>query len=275
MVKRKIVHIDEEKCNGCGACANACHENAIVMVNGKARLLSDDYCDGLGACLPACPADAIRIIEREADAYDEEKVRARQIEMKVVPIPEKSAGSCPGTLSRGLYGISATASQTEAAPVFSGCPGADARDLQKRGPGVITQKSEVPAAVPASGRPVSRLAQWPVQIQLAPVRAAYFDKAKLLVAADCAAYSYAAFHEEFMKGHVTLIGCPKLDPVDYTEKLSAIIAGNDIKSVTIVRMEVPCCGGLERYAREALQKSGKFIPWQVITLSLDGEVLDD
>lgn len=272
MVRRKIVQIDEEKCNGCGACAKACHESAIVMVDGKARLLSDDYCDGLGDCLPACPADAIRIIEREAEAYNEEKVLARQIEMGFVPTPVQMADHGSGSAVHTLQGASA---ETQVSPVFSGCPGAAARSLQGRGPGAIMRADEGSEAAAASGRPVSRLAQWPVQIQLAPVQAPYFSGARLLIAADCAAYAHAAFHETFMKGRVTLIGCPKLDPVDYAEKLSAIIAANDIKSVTIVRMEVPCCGGLEMYAKEALQKSGKFIPWQVVTLSLDGSVLED
>ena len=210
---RKIIQIDEEKCNGCGACAKACHEGAIGMINGKARLLRDDYCDGLGDCLPTCPTGAITFVEREAAAYDEAAVKAAQ--------QKRKESSC-----------------------------------------------STPAAVP------SQLAQWPVQMKLVPVKAPYFDGANLLIAADCAAYAYGNFHDKFMKNHVTVIGCPKLDNMDYTEKLTAIIRENDIKSVTIVRMEVPCCGGLESAAKKALQASGKFIPWQVITISIDGKILE-
>lgn len=192
---RKIIKIDENKCNGCGACAAACHEGAIEMINGKAVLPREDYCDGLGDCLPQCPTDAISFEEREAPAYDE-------------------------------------------------------------------------AAV-------SQLVQWPCQIKLAPVNAPYFNGAKLLIAADCTAYAYANIHEDFMKGKITLIGCPKLDSVDYSEKIMEIIKNNDIKSVTILRMEVPCCGGLEMAVKKALLESGKFIPWQTITISIDGQILDD
>ena len=199
---RKIIHIDRDKCNGCGACAKACHESAIGMVEGRAQLLRDDYCDGLGDCLPACPTGAITFVEREAAAYDEAAVKAA--------------------------------------------------------------KAEKP----------SRLGQWPVQIKLLPVAAPYFDGADLLIAADCTAYAYGNFHERFIKGRVTLVGCPKLDAVDYAEKLSAILRGNDIKSVTLVRMEVPCCGGLERAAAEAVKQSGKAIPFEVITVSTDGRILD-
>ena len=192
---RKIIRIDQEKCNGCGACAAACHEGAIEMVNGKAALTREDYCDGLGDCLPACPTDAISFEEREAPAYNE-------------------------------------------------------------------------AAVLAAKR------QWPVQIKLVPVHAPYFDNANLLVAADCTAYAYGNFHNEFIRNHITLIGCPKLDEGDYTEKLTQIIAGNNIKSVTVARMEVPCCGGIESTVKQALQASGKFIPWQVVTVSTDGRILE-
>ena len=195
---RKIIEINEEKCNGCGLCAKACHENAIGMVNGKAKLLRDDYCDGLGDCLPTCPTGAITLVEREAAAYDE-------------------------------------------------------------------------AAVEANKRKKNR--QWPIQIQLTPVNAPYFDGADLLIAADCTAFAYANFAKEIQKGKITLIGCPKLDPVDYSEKLTAILEQNDVKSVTIIRMEVPCCGGIQNAAVAAMKKSGKFIPWQVLTLSVEGEVL--
>ena len=249
-MKRTIVKIDEEKCNGCGACAAACQEGAIAMINGKAKLIRDDYCDGLGNCLPACPADAISFEEREAAAYDHEAVLAHMAARKAAavaatdtPAPKPGFTGCPGSMSRTITHASAPASNS--------------------------------AAIPGHAAPISmesRLSQWPVQIKLAPVRAPYFDGAKLLIAADCTAYAYGNFHNDFIDGHVTLIGCPKLDAVDYTEKLTSIIAGNDIKSVTIVRMEVPCCGGLEYAAKEALKASGKFIPWQVVTVNIDGSL---
>ena len=223
---RKIIKINEEKCNGCGLCAAACHEGAIGMVDGKAKLLREDYCDGLGDCLPACPTGAITFEEREAPAYNEAAV-----------LKSKAAKQASGSASHaGLH----PAGQPG---LHGGCPG-------------------------------SRLSQWPVQIQLVPINAPYFDGAKLLIAADCTAYAYAGFHEDFIKNHVTLIGCPKLDPVDYSEKLTAIIRSNNIQSVTIVRMEVPCCGGLEQAAKTALQNSGKFLPWQTVTISIDGSVIE-
>ena len=235
---RKIIHIDEEKCNGCGACAKACHEGAIGMVNGKARLMRDDYCDGLGDCLPACPTGAITFVEREAAAYDEAAVQqSKQAKMN-----------------------------RQGEPLPCGCPGTQSRSIE--------HKDCDCGAHEAHGEMPSRLSQWPVQIKLAPVNAPYFNGAKLLIAADCTAYAFAAFHERFIKGHVTLVGCPKLDGVDYAEKLTAIIKGNDVKSVTVVRMEVPCCGGLESAAKTALKNSGKFIPWQVVTISTDGRILD-
>ena len=220
---RRIIQIDEEKCTGCGLCADACHEGAIGIINGKAKLLRDDYCDGLGDCLPACPENAISFVEREAAAYDEAAVAA------------KKAGSCPGT----------------AAKAFSPAPAA------------------VQVPIP------SQLRQWPVQIKLVPIRAPWFDGAKLLIAADCTAYAYANFHQDFIRGHITLVGCPKLDSVDYAIKLTEILKNNDIRSVTVVRMEVPCCGGLEFAVKKALQDSGKFIPWNVTTISIDGEILDN
>lgn len=234
---RKIIHIDEDKCNGCGACAAACHEGAIGMVDGKAKLMRDDYCDGLGDCLPACPTGAITFTEREAAAYDEAAVltsKKKKMQAHGATLP----CGCPGTQSKRIEHMS--------------CDCDDA------------PHTEMP----------SRLSQWPVQIKLVPVNAPYFDGAKLLIAADCTAYAYAAFHERFIKGRITLVGCPKLDSVDYSEKLTAIIKENDIKSVTVVRMEVPCCGGLENAAKTALQNSGKFIPWQVVTISTDGRILD-
>ena len=231
---RKIIHIDEEKCNGCGACVTACHEGAIGLVNGKAKLMRDDYCDGFGECLPGCPTGAITFEEREAAAYDEQAV----LENK-----QKKA----------------------AAPAHSGCPGHQMHQFDRK----PTPASAAGAAMP------SQLGQWPCQIKLVPVNAPYFDGAKLLIAADCTAYAYANIHQEFMKGKITLIGCPKLDEVDYSEKLTQIIRENNIQSVTVVRMEVPCCGGLERAAKVALQNSGKFIPWQVITISIDGNILSE
>ena len=213
-MKRRIIEIDENKCNGCGACAAACHEGAIAMVDGKARLMRDDYCDGLGDCLPTCPTGAITFVEREAAAYDEQAV-------------------------------------------------------------MNIQRQDAPAVETPQAQQASRLSQWPVQIKLVPVNAPYFDGARLLIAADCTAYAYAAFHERFIKGHITLVGCPKLDSVDYSEKLTEIIRENDIKSVTVVRMEVPCCGGLELAAKKALQQSGKFIPWQVVTVTVDGRLVEE
>lgn len=233
---RRIIHINEEKCNGCGACADACHESAIGMVNGKAKLLRDDYCDGLGDCLPACPTGAITFVEREAAAYDEEAVLANQ---------RKKAGE-----NKSAHHMS------------GGCPGSRMRQMKRE------------TTAPTENEMESQLQQWPVQIKLVPTQAPYFEGAKLLIAADCTAYAYGNFHKDFVKGKVTLIGCPKLDDCDYSEKLTEIIAANDIKSVTLVRMEVPCCGGLEQAAIKALKNSGKFIPWQVVTISIDGKILD-
>ena len=237
---RKIIKIDEEKCNGCGLCAKACHEGAIDIIDGKARLVRENFCDGFGDCLPNCPAGAISFEEREAPAYDEAAVKAAQ----------QKAASLQG------------------AKAVSGCPGSRMMQFQR-------EAEEAPSEVPAAGvRPASRLSQWPCQLKLMPARAPFLDGAKLLIAADCTAYAYANMHEEFMKGKITVIGCPKLDDVDYTDKLTAIIRDNDIRSVTIVRMEVPCCGGLQRAAQNALRASGKFIPWQVVTISRDGRILD-
>lgn len=232
---RRIIHIDEEKCNGCGACAAACHESAIGMVDGKAKLLRDDYCDGLGDCLPACPTGAITFVEREAAAYDEEAVLANQ---------RKKAGE-----NKSAHHMS------------GGCPGSRMRQMKRE------------TTAPTENKMESQLQQWPVQIKLVPTQAPYFEGAKLLIAADCTAYAYANFHQDFIRGKVVLVGCPKLDSVDYSEKLEEIIRSNNITEVTIVRMEVPCCGGLEMAAKRALQNSGKFIPWQVATISVDGKIL--
>ena len=226
---RKIIKIDEEKCNGCGACAAACHEGAIEMVKGKAKLTREDYCDGLGDCLPACPTNAISFEEREAPAYNEEAVLA--------------------------------AKQKKATTLPCGCPGTQSKAIKRE---------EVSVSAPVT----SQLSQWPVQIKLVPVNAPYFDNANLLVAADCTAFAYGNFHNEFIRNHITLIGCPKLDDGDYAEKLTQIIANNNIKSVTVARMEAPCCGGIENAVKRALQASGKFIPWRVVTISTDGRILD-
>lgn len=234
---RKIIQIDEEKCNGCGACADACHEGAIGMVNGKAKLLRDDYCDGLGDCLPTCPTGAISFVEREAAAYDEKAVQEHMQKKNAQTIT--SAGS------------------------HTGCPGSRMQQFKRQ---------ETASPIPAQVN--SQLGQWPCQIKLVPVNAPYFNGAKLLIAADCSAYAYARIHDDFMRGKITLIGCPKLDSIDYSEKLTQIIQSNDIQSVTVVRMEVPCCGGLEMAAKKALQASGKFIPWQVVTISVDGRILE-
>lgn len=233
---RKIIHIDEALCNGCRACADACHEGAIGMVNGKAKLLRDDYCDGLGDCLPACPTGAITFVEREAAPYDEAAVLASKQE------------------KRG---------PSDAAMPHAGCPGHRLHRFDR-------SECAEPSAL-APGSPPSQLAQWPCQLKLVPVNAPYFNGAKLLIAADCTAYAYANMQQEFMRGRITLIGCPKLDEGDYSEKLTEILTQNDIRSVTVVRMEVPCCGGLEMAVKKALQASGKWIPWQVVTLSIDGK----
>ena len=227
---RRIIQIDEEKCNGCGLCAKACHEGAIGMVGGKAKLLRDDYCDGLGDCLPACPTGAITFVEREAAAYNEAAVLAAK----------KEKSPCSG----------------------DGCPGSAAK--------VLKLQANTPVAQPQE----SQLRQWPVQIKLAPLRAPWLDDAKLLIAADCTAYAYANFHQDFIRDHVTLVGCPKLDAVDYSIKLTEILKQNNIRSVTVVRMEVPCCGGIEFAVKRALQESEKLLPWSVVTISTEGQILD-
>ena len=237
---RKIIRIDKEKCNGCGVCADACHEGAIDIINGKAELVREHFCDGLGDCLPECPTGAISFEEREAPAYDEEAVKEAQ---------------------KKIF------AKNQAMTAHAGCPGSKSMQIQRK------EASETETTSSTQNQ-VSKLQNWPVQIKLAPVNAPYFNGAKLLIAADCTAYAYAGFHQDFIRNKVTLIGCPKLDQVDYSEKLTAIIQNNDIQSVTIVRMEVPCCGGLEMATKKALQNSGKFIPWQVITIGIDGNIIE-
>ena len=240
---RRIIKINEELCNGCGACAAACHEGAIGMVDGKAVLLKDDYCDGLGDCLPTCPTGAITFEEREAAAYDESSVKARMSGKTKKEGTKPSPCGCPGSLARS---IARPLADTQSAPYHQAAP------------------------IPSTE---SRLSQWPVQIKLVPVQAPYFQDARLLIAADCTAFAYGSFHHDFIAGRVTLIGCPKLDMADYSEKLTEIIRLNDIKDVTIVRMEVPCCGGIETAVKNALKASGKFIPWQVVTVRTDGSLV--
>ena len=231
-MQRKIIKIDRKKCNGCGACAAACHEGAIEMIDGVATLTREDYCDGLGDCLPACPTGAISFEVREAPSYNEDAVREAKMQKQGIKMP-------------------------------CACPGTQARAITRRDQ-TVTKSTTV----------YSQLNQWPCQIKLVPVNAPYFEGANLLVAADCTAYAYASFHTDFMRNHITLIGCPKLDEGDYAEKLTQIISQNNIKSVKVLRMEVPCCGGLENAVKRALRTSGKFIPWQIVTISTDGRILD-
>ena len=235
---RKIIHIDEDKCNGCGLCATVCHEGAIDIIDGKAKLVRENFCDGFGDCLPGCPTGAITFEEREAPAYDEaavqESKKKKELQEKMKHLHE---GGCPGSRMR-----------------------------------MLEQPGEAGSNIAEPMRQAPQLRNWPVQIKLAPIHAPYFEGAKLLIAADCTAYAYARFHEDFIKGRITLIGCPKLDDIDYAEKLTEIIRQNDIQDLTLVRMEVPCCGGLEMAAKRALQQSGKAIPMNVYTISLDGKI---
>jgi NAD-dependent dihydropyrimidine dehydrogenase PreA subunit len=229
---RKIVKIDQEKCNGCGLCINACHEGALQLIDGKAVLVSESYCDGLGACLPQCPTGAITIEEREAQPFDEEAVKKN-----IDP------------------------------PLPCGCPGTQVKTMEKTSVTSIGQQAPINIE--------SELRQWPCQIKLVPVNAPYLNHAHLLVAADCTAYAYAGIHKDFMRNKITLIGCPKLDSVDYSDKLTDILKHNEIKSITVLKMQVPCCNGLAHAVRSALIQSGKMIPWSVITISVDGKIIED
>ncbi len=237
---RKIVHIDEEKCDGCGICVDACHEGALQLIDGKARLVSESYCDGLGDCLPECPQGAIILEEREAEPFDEEAVK-KNIEARKLNIAD--------TLT-------------------CGCPGAESK--------VIHRENSVAASInPLAQKAESRLAQWPCQIKLVPVNAPYLDNAHLLIAADCTAFAYAGIHEDFMRNKITLMGCPKLDSVDYSEKLTEILMAHQIKSITILRMEVPCCNGIVNAVKKAMTESQKMIPWHVVTISTAGKIIED
>ncbi len=276
-MKRQMIKIDEEKCSGCGLCASACREGAIGMVNGKAKLLREDYCDGLGNCLPVCPTGAISFEEREAPAFNEAAANAAKK-------AEEPCG-CPGTQSKSIRHENepcACGGHTEEkAPdaLPCGCPGTQSKSIRHENESCDCESEAYSCgnenAHEGGARNTSKLSQWPVQIKLVPVNAPYFNNANLLVAADCTAYAYGDFHNRFIKNKITLIGCPKLDMGDYADKLTEIIKNNNIKSVTVVRMEVPCCGGIEYAVKTALQNSGKFIPWQVVTIGTDGEILDE
>lgn len=269
MLKRKIVKIHEELCNGCELCVNACHEGAIVLVDGKAKLLSDEYCDGFGDCLPACPTGAIEIIEREAAAYDDELVQRRMQELKAGAKPHAHAdspkkgpsahhhhegGGCPGSMNQRIrFADPAQAAKVEQATAQA-AQGASDRQ-------------------PVFERP-SELQQWPIQIQLVNPQASFFDDANLLIAADCTAYAYANFHNEFIKNHITLIGCPKLDDNQYyMEKLTEILSNHSIKSITVVRMVVPCCGGIVQSVRKAMLNSETIVPYREVTIGIDGSII--
>ena len=258
---RQIIKINEELCNGCGLCANACHEAAIAMVDGKAKLIRDDYCDGLGNCLPVCPTNAIAFEEREALTYDEEEVKKNQ-ESKGMIMEENTNTENKNEEKHNIKNESHSG---------GGCPGSMAKEIQREQSG--SNKEQEKAVEPQEAL-ISELRQWPIQIKLVPVKVAYFENANLLVAADCTAYAYANFHKEFIKKHITIIGCPKLDDGDYSEKLTEILINNNIKSVKVVRMEVPCCGGIEFAVMQALKNSGKMIPWQVVTISCDGQIIE-
>lgn len=246
-VFRQMIKVDEEKCDGCGICIDACHEGALALIDGKAKVVKDDYCDGLGDCLPACPQGAISFEMREAAPFDKEAVMVRMEEM-------------------------ARQKQVQEPP--RGCPGSQSRTFERKNQDPVPQAKQAAGVAGFTADMTSKLNQWPVQIKLVPINAPYFHNANLLIAADCTAFAYGNFHNEFMKNKITIVGCPKLDEGDYSEKLTEIIRENEIKSVTVVRMEVPCCGGLENAVKRALIGSGKMIPWQIVTISTEGEILE-
>jgi len=243
-MRRNIIKIDEVKCNGCGLCVGACHEGALELIDGKARLVSESYCDGLGDCLPECPTGAIVLEERETVEYDEEAVKKRMSDSRIQP-PEVN--------------------------IPCGCPGSQARSLAKIQPGVQVEATQVQSDENLQ----SQLGQWPCQLKLVPVNAPYLDNAHLLIAADCTAFAYPNIHQRFMRNKITLIACPKLDDVDYSEKLAAILTQHEIKSVTVLKMEVPCCSGILKAVKNAFSKSGKMIPWNVVTISTNGNIIEE
>jgi len=259
-MKRSIITIDEDKCNGCGVCINACHEGALQLIDGKAKLISESYCDGLGACLPECPTGAITIEEREAAGFDEAAVQARMAK-------EEDHGHHGHKEEKKMHG-------KPLENLACGCPGSHAKTLDRAAAAAPAPAPRAAApAAPAAEAPVSRLQQWPVQIKLVPVSAPYLDGAHLLIAADCVAYARASIHEEYIKGRITLIGCPKLDEGDYSDKLAQILSAHDIQSLTVLRMEVPCCGGIVQAVKQAMLKSGTMVPWNVVTVGTDGSIL--
>ncbi|MZP30477.1 ferredoxin [Heliobacterium undosum] len=282
-MKRKIVTINEEKCNGCGLCISACHEGALQLINGKAKLVSDAYCDGLGDCLPECPTDAITLVEREADPFDEVAVKKRMEELKHVAeaAPAVNAHACASASAA----VTATpASAPAASPAPFGCPGMKARVIERSpsaegapspgaGAGRAVAGAGANAGIGSGVVAESQLGQWPCQLKLVSPRAPYFDNCRLLIAADCTAFAYAGIHQDFMKNKITLIGCPKLDDIDYAEKLTEILATHEIESLTVLRMEVPCCGGIVNAVKKALAASGKIIPWQIVVIGTDGRIV--
>lgn len=269
---RKIIEIDEAKCNGCGICVQACHEGAIGLVDGKARLLRDDYCDGLGDCLPTCPTGAIMFIEREAAAYDETAILSAKETTSQNAQPRAGAPSVSAAPSTPAAPCTAAVSAVPAAACAAAKPPTPASPCAAA---PCTSGASSVAETPSVAEAPSALAQWPCEIRLVPVQAPYFEGAHLLIAADCTAFAYARFHERFMQGRTTIIGCPKLDAFDYADKLEQIFSANTIASITVARMEVPCCGGLEQAARIALDRSGKQIPLRVATFSVRGELLSE
>ncbi|MCL2882942.1 MAG: 4Fe-4S binding protein [Coriobacteriia bacterium] len=280
-MKRTIINIDANKCNGCGLCVDACFESAIELIDGKAVLVREDFCDGLGNCLPACPEDAITFEEREAPAYNEAAVVAYQNANAAGQAPHHADGPHAHAHAAGHAAAAAAAQPT------GGCPGAAMRDMRASAPASASTPAAAPAPAtaaaccgPADTTPTqasvpSALTTWPIQIKLVPTGAPYFAGADLLVAADCAAFAYGNFHQDFMKDRITLIGCPKLDDIDYSEKLAIILANNDIRSLTIIRMEVPCCGGLTYACEQAIAQSGKSIPLRTVIIGIEGDILAD